>query len=104
MTLQMHPLGGRTVEVKDGAPLAVGLERLTMLREKRVPLSNYSIDLLALDDLEMQADFVKRVTAGESKRFCKGLPLGVSAVNDPFECFAKCTTFRGTVQENKKRK
>jgi Bardet-Biedl syndrome 1 protein len=47
--------------VKDGAPLAVGLERLTMLREKRVPLSNYSIDLLALDDLEMQADFVKRV-------------------------------------------
>ena len=51
----MHPLGGRTVEVKDGAPLAVGLERLTMLREKRVPLSNYSIDLLALDDLEMHS-------------------------------------------------
>ena len=61
--MQLHPLGGRTVEVKDGAPLAVGLERLTMLREKRVPLSNYSIDLLALDDLEMQAEFVKRVTA-----------------------------------------
>jgi len=47
--------------VKDGAPLAVGLERLTMLRDKRVPLSNFSVDLLALDDLEHQAEFVRRV-------------------------------------------
>ncbi len=50
--------------VKDGAPLAMALERLTMLREKRVPLSNFSIDLMALDDLDQQVAGVGSLWGG----------------------------------------
>merc|ERR1719258_870086 len=34
------------------------IERLQQLREKRITLSNRSVDLLALDDLELQVDYI----------------------------------------------